>query len=524
MTDGRGEWFEMLPDQRYLFEARSRKPQSSESLSRSFELIGELDVGRLVRALTVLVQQHEAFRLRFKRSEDGVPLQVVDEPGYEDAAIEFIQIVPESASHTQSYISRLFQSDAAHWDDKTEKPYRFRLIRISHVQHFLMVSVQHMIADAQSLWIIERDIFAAYVAGDLDYPPSHERAFRDAVERRSFRPAAVARNTAYWQARAREFPGRVQTRASATPEQEYKALIRESIVMDSAAAVQLRRAGKISGMSVPEILLGRFVRATFRHLMGDRLVVTVLMDGRGAAESDVIADFSTSMPVLFRRTEADRQASARETLFAALMHSEIDVALPEDFAASRRESLGIYADAPVSFNYLRGAQTSTEEFEVDGLVVIQRHHFRRSLDEHSLRLTIIDRGDSISIALLYDPNRFGAEDAAALVREIADGAQPRVSGADKLPPSEVEHRIPVLAANGDVLYLVDSAEIEDTIRGYPGVEDARVTLGVDGALEAVVSATVGTTVVDLRRYCLEQATSQYFALPRRIEIHSEVAG
>lgn len=122
---------------------------------------GSLDINLLARSLIMVIQRHEALRTRIVEV-DGDLMQQVDSPGNE-SRLEVLDVSDSSESvalvRAQSHIDTLFRRPANVAGDDL---FRMMLLKISHNEYMLAVSIHHVVCDAVSLIIFFRDLWSSY--------------------------------------------------------------------------------------------------------------------------------------------------------------------------------------------------------------------------------------------------------------------------------------------------------------------------------------------------------------------------
>lgn len=161
-----------------------------------YELQGDLDTGRLDRALRACVRQCPVLRSRF-REEGGTLYQ------------EILEDIPAPVQHHDCsgqdprQVERLVRSICAHGFDLTAAPlFRFALVRAPGGKHFLLLRFHHIIIDGTSARKVPETVARLYNAGDPgDAPPlpdDPELARYLACEEAFFREHPLAEGLAYW--------------------------------------------------------------------------------------------------------------------------------------------------------------------------------------------------------------------------------------------------------------------------------------------------------------------------------------
>ncbi|MGI9628537.1 MAG: condensation domain-containing protein, partial [Longimicrobiales bacterium] len=133
---------------------------SAYNIPLVLRLTGALDVVALEGALSDIVARHEALRTKFA-SEDGEPVQVVVPAG--PVALSPGQGGPADVDRDR--VADLAREEARRPFDLTEAPpVRFKLLRLSQQEHWLVVTLHHIVADGWSLSVLQEELAAAYVA------------------------------------------------------------------------------------------------------------------------------------------------------------------------------------------------------------------------------------------------------------------------------------------------------------------------------------------------------------------------
>jgi hypothetical protein len=160
----------------------------------AYRLSGELDRGRLERALDQVVDRHESLRTRFG-SDDGVPFQIVDQRSRHELAFEDLS----SAADPQARAHEIVDAEAERPFDLREGPLmRARLLRLAPEDHVLACVVHHIVFDRLSLNVWAADLGAAYCEAPFE-PPVLPVQYADYAEWQQAGTAEVqAEHLRYW--------------------------------------------------------------------------------------------------------------------------------------------------------------------------------------------------------------------------------------------------------------------------------------------------------------------------------------
>jgi amino acid adenylation domain-containing protein len=137
------------------FVSKLEGPNPAYNIPAIVRMSGDLDVGALSRALSVLVRRHEALRTRFVE-RDGVPGQVLSD--IEEVRLEPRQVTPAEA---EAVYSRAAQHP---FDMLEERLFRAELFTEASDRFVLVVAMHHGISDAWSLGVFLREMVSLYEA------------------------------------------------------------------------------------------------------------------------------------------------------------------------------------------------------------------------------------------------------------------------------------------------------------------------------------------------------------------------
>lgn len=152
--------FRLSPQQKRLWALQQKfGPAYAQGVLR---ITGVLDVARLQDAVDALVAMHESFRTVFC-SEPGVkvPLQVIAEGSRPDWKVVELQQA-EDATARRDELLKAHRRQAINWEQGPLV--RCTLCRLSDREHWLLISLPVMCADARTLRNMVGEIATAYSA------------------------------------------------------------------------------------------------------------------------------------------------------------------------------------------------------------------------------------------------------------------------------------------------------------------------------------------------------------------------
>ncbi len=132
---------------------------------RAVRLRGTLNIAALERALTTLVQRHEALRTTF-RDLHGEPVQVIGKPTPFTVSVEDLSGLPEATRDEET--RRLILEEVLRPFDLSTGPLvRARLLRLAKLpgdEYVLLLSLHHIVSDGWSMGVLVREVAALYEA------------------------------------------------------------------------------------------------------------------------------------------------------------------------------------------------------------------------------------------------------------------------------------------------------------------------------------------------------------------------
>jgi amino acid adenylation domain-containing protein/thioester reductase-like protein len=126
-------------------------------------LAGPLDSGTLAAALTEIARRHEILRTRFPASDPGEPRQEVLPP--EPIPLRFEDFSDRLPDEREQLAARVVaQEQLRPYDLTATPPVRYALIRLTADDHVVVIAMHHLVCDAGSFAVLERELDACYIA------------------------------------------------------------------------------------------------------------------------------------------------------------------------------------------------------------------------------------------------------------------------------------------------------------------------------------------------------------------------
>src|SRR5689334_21827452 len=171
---------------------------------------GPLDVGILEKSLTEIFRRHEAWRTTFV-VVDGQPVQLIQPPPAITLPVTDLTRVPESQREAEA--RRLAAHDARIPIDLGKGPLlRFRLVRLSDLEHRLFVILHHFVFDGWSIYqVFLRELITLYESFANGQPsplPELPVQYADYAywQQQTAQPGQFSDQIAYWRQQLRDLP------------------------------------------------------------------------------------------------------------------------------------------------------------------------------------------------------------------------------------------------------------------------------------------------------------------------------
>ncbi len=142
----------------WLLDKMHGKPSSLYNIYVSIELIGIIDVEILKMAFKQLIERHEVFRTKFVE-KDHVPMQQV----FDDVPFELDVVDLTDRKVDKDLLQEQIALSESHEFNLSEDfLYRFKLIRVSEKDNYLLINMHHIISDGWSMRVMFNELIQLY--------------------------------------------------------------------------------------------------------------------------------------------------------------------------------------------------------------------------------------------------------------------------------------------------------------------------------------------------------------------------
>ena len=130
------------------------------NLKKTVKLTGTIQVDALQKALDGIVRRHETLRTTFS-STDGIPLQIIGEPGHVDLTV--IDLTSSSEDDREIRLTNVLRNEAQRPFNLSKDPLlRATLVHLNDQEHVLLLVIHHIASDDWSNGILLHELGTSY--------------------------------------------------------------------------------------------------------------------------------------------------------------------------------------------------------------------------------------------------------------------------------------------------------------------------------------------------------------------------
>jgi amino acid adenylation domain-containing protein len=279
---------------------------SAYNVRQAIRLTGRLDDEAMARALRDIVDRHEILRTTFSTTRDGDQVQIIHPPADRPLTLVDLAGVPPGEREAAAHARAMSECDRP-FDLALEPAFRVVLLRLGADDHILVIVMHHIITDAWSLEIFDRELSALYEHQRGGAPatlPVLAVQYADyaAWQRASLEGAALDQLTGYWRDALGDAPLRVDLPYDRRRTAGYSQTgATASIALDGRLADELRGLARKHDSSLFMTLLAAFNVLLYRYSGQRDLVVVAPFTNRSRAELEpLLGCFANMLPLRAR--------------------------------------------------------------------------------------------------------------------------------------------------------------------------------------------------------------------------------
>lgn len=397
--------------QQRLWLADQMEPGNhSYNAARAIRFEGPLNVPALHRAIEEILRRHEALRTTFPM-EDGVPVQVVAEPGA--PAFPICDLSDLSEMRKQADVTRMLSEESKRPFDLARGPLvRASLWKLTEQEHILVLVMHHIAIDRWSEGIFNHELEALYAAFSADLPsplaPVKIQYPDYAVWERDWMQGEILlEQMDYWKRKLAGAPPQMKLPYDrAHPAVRTYEGIRVPFALDTALSAAIRELSRRSGTTLFMTLLTAFQILLYRYTGQETIVVGTDVANRNRPETESIFGCFVNQLVLCTGLSGDPTvlellSRVREVCLEAYAHQD----LPFDLLVANLTEGREVRSTPVFQTKFVLNTSAPSPFSLPGIKTTRMGTQRESA-KFDLTLAIVDNEAAFRGTLEYNPSVF----------------------------------------------------------------------------------------------------------------------
>jgi non-ribosomal peptide synthase protein (TIGR01720 family) len=286
------------------------------NIPATVRLEGLLDEVALEHTLREIIRRHDVLRTTFSTS-NGQPIQVVAREDSFNLSCTDLQTFPAAVRELEAL--RIAVEDARHPFDLTKGPLRrIKLLRLTEQEHWLLLSMHHIIADAWAAGVFVHELtvlYAAFSRGDSSPLPELSLQYVDFAhwQRECLRQGFFDSQLEYWKG---QLDGRIEPLSLPTdrprPETPNFRTSSQYLSLPADLTVGLKSFSNAEGVSLFMILVNAFQILLFRYSNQEDVRIGTLIANRNRIEIEDL--FGLFVNTLVLRTNLSGDPTCREAL------------------------------------------------------------------------------------------------------------------------------------------------------------------------------------------------------------------
>src|SRR6185295_16999445 len=148
--------------QRLWFLAQLEPDSPAYNLPHNLRLTGALNVNALEQTINAIIARHESLRTTFQ-TIDGQPVQVVSRASDVELPTIDLTVLPIPEREVEARQLATIEARRA-FDLSRDHSFRASLIRLNDNEHWLLLTMHHIVSDGWSMGILDRELSTIYEA------------------------------------------------------------------------------------------------------------------------------------------------------------------------------------------------------------------------------------------------------------------------------------------------------------------------------------------------------------------------
>jgi arthrofactin-type cyclic lipopeptide synthetase C len=411
--------------QRLFFLSQVSGAGAAYHIPWGLQLVGELDRAALQKALTRIVQRHEALRTSFPM-KDGQAIQSIKPADTYAFELHEEEIMRPRALGADAMRNILMQEGKRPFDLLRGPLIRGMLIRREANVHTLLITMHHIVSDGWSIGVFLRELsalYSAFRAGMRDPLPPLRVQYADyaAWQRRWLGGTRLEKLKQYWRETLTGAPALLELPTDhPRPEQQRFAGGFLALQFDEKLTASLRELARCSGSTLFMTLLAGWAVLLKRLSRQQDLVIGTPVAGRGRIELEPLIGFFVNTLAL--RLDLARSPTVHEFLQQVKMrtiqaHEHQD--LPFQQVVECLKPVRNMAYSPL-FQVMFAWQATADDrrLELPALQVSTIEAIEPNTAQFDLTLELADANERIVGGIEYSSSLFEPETIARYARYL----------------------------------------------------------------------------------------------------------
>jgi amino acid adenylation domain-containing protein/non-ribosomal peptide synthase protein (TIGR01720 family) len=303
--------------QRRLWFLDRLEPESGlYNMSSALLLSGELNIAALEKSLNEIIRRHEILRTTFPAVE-GIAVQAI--AAAQPLTLSSADLSKLPTTEREEIVERLVSAEAQQPFSLTEGPLlRVELRQLAEEEHVLILTIHHIVSDAWSMEVFERELSEVYKAFSNGQPsplPELPIQYADYAvwQRHWLEGESLQLQLSYWKQHLAGAPEVLQlpTDHPRPAIQTFRGRT-QSFVFPQHVCEALKQLSQRGGSTLFMILLATFKALLHRYTGQDSIVVGTPIAGRNRSETESLMGFFVNTLPL--HTDLSGNPSMRELL------------------------------------------------------------------------------------------------------------------------------------------------------------------------------------------------------------------
>jgi amino acid adenylation domain-containing protein len=406
--------------QRFWFIDQLAPGMSFYNVPSKWRLRGTLNISALEAALNEVVARHEVLRTTYLADGDE-PIQIIAPAQHFELPIRDLSAASGSDLEKLAQIV-VKEETAVPFDLRNGPVFSAKLIKLSPVEHVLVLNTHHIATDGWSMGLLREELsilYAAFASGEPSPLAPLPLQYADYAlwQRTSFAGEALEAQLAYWKEHLRDAPASIElpTDKPRPAVQTYRGASRAT-VLPSELIERLKSLSRQQGATLYMTLLSAFCVLLSRYSGQQDIVVGSAIAGRTQRNTEkLIGLFVNSLAL---RTDLSGDPTFVELLHrvraatvGAYSHQDVPFErLVEELNPVRDSSRSPLYQVMLILQNLPAQQTGIAGLELSGFGT------ERESSQMDLLLNLVEHPGGITATLIYNTDLF---EAATVERMLA---------------------------------------------------------------------------------------------------------